>query len=161
MKKLISVFLTLVMVLSLGVLQVAFAAEIDIPRDSTTALDNDAEIRPMGSLSGYGSTWYSAGNSATGSFTVPVKGVAWATAQATLKIESFDSATCVRVSLYSPSGVCLYDTLSWSGGYLTMSEPEVKKTFTPGATGNYTVKYEICKMDGTAPSSGRIMCWIY
>ena len=111
--------------------------------------------------SGYGATWYSEGEKTTGTLNVPVKGGNWPTAQTTLSINSFDNDTCVRVWLYSPSNVCLYDTISWGGGYLSMAQPEVQKKFAPGTTGNYTVKYEIWKMDGTAPSSGRIMCWIY
>ena len=162
MKKFLSFFFALVMVLSLGTTQVAFAAEVEPVQEKISVSNNDnMEIQPRGSLNGYGADWYSAGNKPTGEFTVPVKGIAWTTAQATLKIESFDSTTCVRVWLYSPSGVCLYDTMSWNGGYLSMSQPEAKKKFAPGSTGNYTVKYELLKMDGTAPSSGRIMCWIY
>lgn len=159
MKKIFSICLALVLVLSLGMTQVAYAAEVTPVQEKSTTETN--EVQPRGSLSGYGSTWYSAGNSRSGSFTVKVTGIAWPTAQTTLKIESFDSSTCVWVGLYNPNGTCVYDTLSWSGGYLTMSQPEVKDTFATGMTGTYTVRWEVFKMDGTAPSSGRIMCWIY
>lgn len=162
MKKILSVFLALITVLSLGMTQVAFAAESFPTQDSIIAeTDNSSEIQPRGSLSGYGSTWYSAGSATTGSFTVKVTGTSWVTAQTTLKIESFDSSTCVQLWLYNPKGACVYDTLSWSGGYLTMSQPEVKDTFATGMTGTYTVRWNVFKMDGSAPSSGRIMCWIY
>lgn len=162
MKKILSICLALAMVLSLGMTQVAFAAEAAPVQENVAAeVSNNAEVQPRGSLSGYGSTWYSAGNARSGSFTVNVTGIPWVTAQTTLKIESFDSSTCVWVGLYNPNGTCVYDTLSWSGGYLTMSQPEVKDTFATGMTGTYTVRWEVFKMDGSAPSSGRIMCWIY
>lgn len=73
MKKILSICLALAMVLSLGMTQVAFAAEAAPVQENVAAeVSNNAEVQPRGSLSGYGSTWYSAGNARSGSFTVNV-----------------------------------------------------------------------------------------
>ena len=146
MKRFLCILLTLIMVLPISV---AFAT------------DDVSEIRPYGTLSGYGATWYTAGNSRTGSFYVNVTGTAWVTASTTLEINSFDSETRVRVKLYNPSNTLVYDTISWSGGYLSMADPKVVDSFSPGMVGQYRVEYEVLTFGTTAPSSGRIMCWIY
>ena len=161
MKRFLSILFALVMTICVGSSQLAFAAEVGHSTESATMANENYEIQPYGSLNGYGGVWYEAGNNTTGTFTVEVTGSSWLYASTTFTIENFNSKTCVRTRLYNPNGVCVYDTYAVNGADLTMDNPSLWGTFYTGMTGTYTVKYEIFTTDGSNPSSGRIMCWIY
>lgn len=161
MKRFLSILFALVMTICLGSSQLAFAADEDRSVERDTITHKSYETQPYGSLNGYGGVWYEAGNNTTGTFTVEVTGSAWLYAKTTFTIENFNSKTRVKTWLYNPNGVCVYDTYSVNGTDLTMEDPSLWGTFYTGMAGTYTVKYEVYTFDGSDPSSGRIMCWIY
>lgn len=159
MKKCLSLLLALTMLFSLTATQHAFAAD-SAPSPEVTLSSEDNEIRPMGSLSGYGNYWYNSGSTPYGHFTVNVTGIAWTSAQLTLKIENFASNVLIRIDVYNSDGKKVYDTFP---NYISMSNTDNWKNikFTPGKTGTYKVYYSIYTTDNSTPSSGRINCWIY
>ena len=156
MKKIVSVFMAVAMLIGMGNMNV-FAAE------EVSATSQVEDVRPYGSLSGYGSAWNDDGSYGK-SFNVNVKGTNWTSAGVTLKISDF--APNVRVDVIIKYGnKVMYQASSTTVDYLSMSNTNQSKwssiTIAPGYTGNYTVTYRIHTTDGGAPSHGRVMCWIY
>lgn len=172
MKRHFSILMALVMLFSCLCGTSAFAAESATSAEATVSPQSaDSEIRPIGSLSGYGSHWYNSGEPVTGSFTVEVTGSWWIDAQLTVNIDSFTDNTAVTIIVYRPDGTQAWSSMENGNNYgyagdITMANRDdwhnIK--FGDGEVGTYTVEYYIQNTDDllfSYPSSGRINCWIY
>lgn len=143
----------------------AFAAEKANLYDNFS-VESTAEseiITHRGSLSGYGSVWYSSGSVVTGDFYVNVTGIRWPSAQVTFNIENFGPNDAVSVKLYHPDGSFAWGSYDNRGDVITMGNKDTwhNLTFSDGQVGTYRVNYYIINFDNATPSSGRINCWIY
>lgn len=159
MKKKLKLFALILSVLTLTVGQTALAAEPALA--SCKTVDVEDEIQPRGTLSGYGTHWYNAGEDQNGNFTFQVSGVPWVNAHLTISIDNFDSDAIVRVSVIKPDGSFAYTNFEKP---MTMANRDnyAGISFSPGEVGTYTVVYQIRSISLTnGPSSGRINVWIY
>lgn len=163
MKRHLSIIMALAMALTCLFGTTAFAAELDPVVGSAVAEVSDNQIKPCGSLKGYGSIWHNAGKSTTGDFYVDVSGSSWSTAQLTLKIENFGPDDAVAIQVYRPNGTFAWGTLENVGDYITMENTNNwhNIVFANGKTGRYRIHYSIINWNGDTPGSGRINCWIY
>ena len=152
MKKLISICMSLILVLTYLCGTTVFAAE---------TIEN--EIIPRGTLEGSGSHSYNSGETMKDDFDVVVTGSSWSSAQLTLSIADFGSKVRVHMQVYRPDGSLAYDSLASTGDYISMSNKDSWKNikFAKGQVGTYKVKWAIHTTDNSKPTSGRLMCWIY
>lgn len=159
MKKKLKLFALILSVLTLTVGQTALAAEPALASSETA--DVADKIQPRGSLSGYGTHWYNAGEEQYDSFTFQVTGVPWVNAHLTISIDNFDSDTVVGTIIQKPDGSYAYSNFDKP---MTMANRDnyAGISFSPGEVGTYTVYYRILSISTTnGPSSGRINVWIY
>ena len=163
MKKLLSIFMSLILVLTCLCGTTVFAAETESVEAIATAETIGNEIVPRGTLEGYGSHWYNSGEKMSGEFNVVVTGSSWTSAQTTLSIANFGSKVRVQMKVYRPDGSLAYDSLATTGDFISMSNKDTWNNipFLRGQVGTYKVRWAIHTTDNSTPTSGRLMCWIY
>lgn len=161
MKRTTAILTVFVMIFMLSFSTTAFAAEIEPAYNSSETRVDGSLASTESSFGGYGSYWYTAGNTASGSFTFTVSGSSILYGHLTVNIENFDSTTSVQVQIYNASGKFVWGNLDNSGDYITMSNKDDWHDigFWNANVGTYTVKWSI--LDGGSSSSGRINVWIY
>lgn len=160
MKKNLKIFALVLSVLTLTIGQTAFAAEPSLASNETSEVAD--EIQPRGTLSGYGTHWYNAGEDQTDTFTFEVTGVPWVNAHVTISMDNFDSQTAVRMTVLKPDGSAAYSNYDSSAMTMANRDNFAGKSFSPGEVGTYTVVYQVFSLSTTnGPSSGRFNVWVY